>query len=402
VEATRLGERARGKLFDLLSDDRADSRHLITRLKSLREMEGVPVFATALRFLSHLEMEDGEAERLLERVLLHRASIARTLGRDPGVRVAMMDFLSNVERRLVNPKIVEMADFEETARSASTDALTGLGNRRRFQEVLDREIRRSRRYRWPLTVVMLDLDHFKRVNDAYGHLLGDLVLARVGSVLRHGVREADVPCRFGGEEFALILPETERLGGYVVAGRVRRRVAEAFHEKPVGGHDVAMTVSAGLAVYPDDGLHASEIVARADEALYLAKRSGRDRVSVHHHEKRGALRFPPRAGTVVRFAGGDLGVARPVDLSRTGVLLETEVPPPIAAPVTLRLLRRGRRGDESADDVAGRIVRIAPERTREGRWLVGVAFDAPLSDDDLGTNVSLVRGAGRPRPRGRR
>jgi diguanylate cyclase (GGDEF)-like protein len=139
-----------------------------------------------------------------------------------------MDFLTNVERRLLNPKIVEMETYEATERSARTDALTTLSNRRVFDEVLDREIRRSRRYRWPVTLLLLDLDRFKEVNDAWGHLLGDLVLERIGGLLRRTVREADVCCRFGGEEFAVVLPETARLGGFAVAERLRRQVEREF------------------------------------------------------------------------------------------------------------------------------------------------------------------------------
>jgi GGDEF domain-containing protein len=112
-------------------------------------LENAPAFSSAVRFLFHLDLPDDEAERLLDCVLEHRVRLAATLSRDPGLRVAAMDYLSNVERRYENPKIVEMQEFEETERSARTDPATGLANRRVFDDTLDREIRRSRRYRWP-------------------------------------------------------------------------------------------------------------------------------------------------------------------------------------------------------------------------------------------------------------
>ena len=391
VGESRLGEKARSKLIHLLSDDHPDPEPWLSRLRALREGEGAPIFSDAVRVLFHLEIADGDGERLLQSVLDHRSHLTARLGRDAGLRVAAMDYLSNVEKRLLNPKIVEMEAYEATERSARTDALTALANRRVFDEVLEREIRRSRRYRWPLTLLLLDLDRFKEVNDAWGHLLGDLVLERTGGLLRRTVREADVACRFGGEEFAVVLPETTRLGGYAVAERIRRHVERAFRDDPIGGHEIPMTVSGGLACYPDDGLHASEIVARADEALYGAKRAGRNRVGVRYRDKRAAVRFPvkPEAGTA-RIGTED---ARAVDLSRTGVLLATGTPPQMAEDLTIGL------GDLEAPV---RVVRVdaGPDPARP--YHVGVAFDVPLTEERVFPRVSLHATGRRPRGGSRR
>jgi diguanylate cyclase (GGDEF)-like protein len=391
VEASRLGDRARGKLMNLLSDDHPDPGHWVGRLRSLSDLENTPVFATAVRFLFHLKVDDAEAEVLLSRVLEHRSSLSRKLGRDPGLRVAAMDYLSNIERRYENPKIVEMDEFEETERSARTDALTGLANRRVFHETLDAEIRRSRRYRWPVTVLMLDLDHFKDVNDTYGHMLGDLVLERVGGLVRHAVRDADAACRYGGEELAVVLPETGREGGYAVAERIRRRVEQAFQARPVDGHDIAMTISAGLATFPEDGLHADELLARADEALYGAKHAGRNRVCVHFREKRSALRFPVKSGTAVRL-GSATGIgAKAVNLSRTGVLLDAGTGLSVADRVLLNFERCGGAGIEDAFELSGRVARVVADPARPTLTQVGVAFDEPIPESQLAARVSLSK-----------
>jgi diguanylate cyclase (GGDEF)-like protein len=398
VEASRLGDRARSKLMSLLSDDHPDPGRWVGRLKSLSDVENTPVFSNAVRFLFHLKVDDAEAELLLERVLDHRRALARELGRDPGLRVAAMDYLSNVERRYENPKIVEMDEFEETERSARTDALTGLSNRRVFHETLDGEIRRSRRYRWPVTVLMLDLDHFKAVNDTYGHILGDFVLERVGGIVRHAVRDADTACRFGGEELAVVLPETAREGGYAVAERIRHRVERAFHGRPVEGHDIAMTISAGLATFPEDGLHAEELLARADEALYGAKHDGRNRVCVHYREKRSALRFPVKSGTAVRLGGGGAPSALAVNLSRTGMLLDAGQGLSVADRVDLRFERSGALGLEKEFGLSGRVVRVVADPARPTHARVGVAFDDPIPESELAARVSLSRvGARGPR-----
>jgi len=365
----------------------------------LSDLENTPVFASAVRFLFHLKVDDAEAELLLGRVLDHRRSLAGDLGRDPGLRVAAMDYLTNIERRYENPKIVEMDEFEETERSARTDALTGLGNRRVFHETLDAEIRRSRRYRWPVTVLMLDLDHFKDVNDTFGHMLGDFVLERVGGIVRHAVRDADAACRFGGEELAVILPETAREGGYAVAERIRRRVERAFQGRPVDGHDIAMTISVGLATFPEDGLHADELLARADEALYGAKHAGRNRVCVHFREKRAALRFPVKSGTGVRLEGSAGPGALAVNLSRTGVLLEARTGLSVADRVSLRFEPSGGAGIDQAFGLAGRVVRVVADPAKPTHAQVGVAFDDPIQERQLAARVSLSR-AGARGPRG--
>jgi diguanylate cyclase (GGDEF)-like protein len=392
VEATRLGDRARGKLIHLLSDDHPEPGPWVGRLKSLSDLENAPVFANAVRFLFHLTLDDPDAAVLLDNVLNHRADLAATLGRDPGVRVAAMDYLSNVDRRYDNPKIVEMQEFEETERSARTDTLTGLWNRKVFREQLEAEIRRSRRYRWPVTVLMLDLDHFKAVNDTHGHVLGDLVLERVGGLLRHAVRGADAACRIGGEEFAVVLPETAREGAYAVAERMRTRVQQAFEVRTVDGHDIPMTISAGLASFPEDGLHADELVARADEALYGAKHAGRNRVCVHYREKRAGVRFPVKAGTSVGL-DGSAGTA--INLSRTGALIEIGGDVCVGAAVALRI-ERGASRPEPAPVALGRIVRILPRPARVPHVRAAVAFDVPLPEVDVMTRVSLSRPGARP------
>jgi diguanylate cyclase (GGDEF)-like protein len=381
--------------MSLLSDDHPDPSLWVGRLKSLSNLENTPVFSNAVRFLFHLKVDDAEAESLLDRLLAHRRSLTRDLGRDPGLRVAAMDFLSNVERRYENPKIVEMDEFEETERSARTDALTGLSNRRVFHEILDAEIRRSRRYRWPVTVMMLDLDHFKDVNDSYGHMLGDLVLERVGGIVRHAVRDADAACRFGGEELAVVLPETAREGGYAVAERIRRRVEQSFSGRPIDGHDISMTVSVGLATFPDDGLHADELVARADEALYGAKHRGRNRVCVHYREKRAALRFPVKSGTVVSIAGRAPTGVRAVNLSRTGMLLDAGPGLSVSDRVALRFERRAGSDADGDFGLSGQVVRVAADPARPAHALVGVAFDDPIPDAQLEARVSLSRASSR-------
>ena len=170
-----------------------------------------------------------------------------------------------------------LADLE---RLATTDSLTGILNRRSFIETLQRELRRSVRYRHPLTVLMLDIDHFKKVNDNYGHAFGDEVLRRFCDVAKSCLREEDLLGRIGGEEFAAVLVSSEQGGGYVVAERIRKRWQEEVFE--IQGGRCNFTVSIGVAQLQSDLESIEDILERADKGLYHAKRSGRNSVIVYN------------------------------------------------------------------------------------------------------------------------
>jgi diguanylate cyclase (GGDEF)-like protein len=164
---------------------------------------------------------------------------------------------------------------EEAQRLSVTDGLTGLWNYRYFTMTVVKEIERSARFGRPLALLMLDLDHFKKVNDTLGHQRGDAVLVELAARLRAEVREVDTVARYGGEELVVILPETDEAG----AAQAAERICDAVRRTPFGGPGeapVAVTVSVGAAVIPAHGADAEDLLRRADEALYEAKRTGRD------------------------------------------------------------------------------------------------------------------------------
>ncbi len=165
--------------------------------------------------------------------------------------------------------------YAKTEQQARTDELTGLYNRRYFEECLNREIGRHSRYGGILSLVILDLDSFKTYNDIRGHLAGDKILSRIGQLIKRTIRNIDLAFRYGGDEFALILPQTGIEQAYVVAERVRRQISNKMWAK-----QLLFTASFGLATWPGDGTTADELCNAADQALYYAKRTGGNRIQV--------------------------------------------------------------------------------------------------------------------------
>jgi two-component system cell cycle response regulator len=171
---------------------------------------------------------------------------------------------------------------------AAFDELTGVYNRRSLFHSLETELSRSQRYCRALSVIMVDLDHFKNVNDSYGHPAGDAVLRDVAQAMQMSLRTMDVVCRFGGEEFCAILPETNMIGAIRAAERVRAALTSRTFS--FGTASIVVTASAGVATWmPGEGPDVPDLLANADQALYEAKRRGRNRVCVYD---RGELRNP--------------------------------------------------------------------------------------------------------------
>jgi diguanylate cyclase (GGDEF)-like protein len=160
-----------------------------------------------------------------------------------------------------------------------TDDCTRLYNQRHLFTVLDEEVHRSARFGYEFSLLFLDLDHFKQVNDQYGHLVGSKLIGMVGHSLRENLRLIDAAFRYGGDEFAILLPQTSRDAGLFVA----RRIARVFHNTnwtPEDGISIQLRASIGIAAYPHDATTPSEIVQRADELMYQVKQSGRDNIAV--------------------------------------------------------------------------------------------------------------------------
>jgi len=194
-----------------------------------------------------------------------------------GGKLALISLLMDVTERTRAER--EVQALQEMLREQSThDALTGLYNRRYLEETLGRELVSAERHGYPVSVIMGDLDHFKEVNDRYGHLAGDEVLRVFGDLMKQHARGSDIYCRYGGEEFLLVLPQMAEDNAVERAEQLRSAMAAA--PVPYGVSPIAVTASFGVATFPRDGRTGDEVIAAADSALYAAKAAGRNRINV--------------------------------------------------------------------------------------------------------------------------
>ncbi|HCW44439.1 MAG TPA: hypothetical protein DGU45_03895 [Planctomycetes bacterium] len=228
-----------------------------------------------IELITH-ERHDPERSRdLWKGICQHKREMEQSLGRKVGVRVAAADYLIHDRQVLDAPRLVSRGLMERLVSQVSRDPLTRLHNRRHLDEILRREIHRVRRYGGRFTVLLVDLDHFKEVNDCHGHVAGDTVLQEVSVRLERAVRETDTVGRWGGDEWLLILPETVPEDARVLSRRLRSDV----REKAVtlgDSTELSMTVSVGIAGYPESGRTIQDLLGKASEELRKAKSSGRD------------------------------------------------------------------------------------------------------------------------------
>jgi diguanylate cyclase (GGDEF)-like protein len=169
---------------------------------------------------------------------------------------------------------------DELRQQALQDSVTGMYNRRYLDETLPRELNRAHRLKTPLCVVMLDIDEFKQYNDSFGHRQGDLLLLQFAGVLQEKLRKSDISCRYGGDEFVLIFPDSSMADTQQRVEEIRAYLKESPQTRYFGHEPAAITISAGIAAMPEHGSTEAELLKAADEAMYVAKQAGRDRVVV--------------------------------------------------------------------------------------------------------------------------
>jgi diguanylate cyclase (GGDEF)-like protein len=253
------------------------------------------------RSLTHLELSEDRSLELWEEVLTRQQALAGSAGQLVSFQTAVVDVFTTSDLFRV-PVLIERSELKKLELNAVTDPLTGLHNRRLFQETFQKELNRAKRYAQPLSLVMLDLHRFKEVNDQHGHPRGDEVLRAAAATLRKSLRTSDAAFRIGGDEFAMMLPQTDAVQALSLSKRIGVVFAEILQSLQLG---MDVTMDHGVATYPMDGEHSDQLVRIADERLYRSKHGnhGKSAVSVELPETADApaasAPVPARPETVV-------------------------------------------------------------------------------------------------------
>ncbi len=272
------------RIIDLVGGESAlNSDYYLTQAKRLANDAGQCdfFFSALLEIFVHLDFSEQDAIRHWQAIVERCETLSRSLQRPVGLHLALVDYFTNSSHLLSAPMLIEIHAFKQTERLAMIDGLTGVFNRRYMDIALRKEINRCERYNKELSIFILDIDNFKQLNDNKGHVFGDQVLKELCRYLKEMVREEDIVCRYGGEEFLVLLPETDSTGAFILSERIRAtlKTRSLFQEEGV-------TISGGTATYPTSAKDLTELIKTADRALYQAKYTGKDRVVMAESDRR--------------------------------------------------------------------------------------------------------------------
>lgn len=291
---------------------------LVETLEGLDESVSAQFLRQFFRTVAQIDLTEAQSSEYWQLILERRRELSSSPGKRISLKTVMVDVLASMNLLRV-PILMEYDELKRLRINAATDALTGLYNRRLFDETCDRELNRAKRYGHQLAVVILDLHRLKEVNDVHGHLQGDRVLQIAASTLRKTLRASDFSFRIGGDEFAVLLPQTDPEQATTLCRRVRAQYESELLPLNLG---IAVTLDFGSAVYPQDGEQKNGLLSVADQRLYELK-----------HSTRAPARVVPMEAPAAREAAAPAPVPPPASAAQAP---EPQVPPAQAAPPPAR------------------------------------------------------------------
>lgn len=243
-------------------------------ISDMQKTRGKYFFSDLLYAVTHQYFPVEVSEKIWDNIIKHKHEMSKALNRNVQIVVATLDYLTNLQDTLVLPTLVNEAHISSIVSMSMRDGLTGLFNHTSCHEIIDLELRSYIRHKTTISIIILDLDDFKGVNDNYGHKEGDRVLTELSDLLENETRSADICCRYGGEEFIVILPLTEIDEALEIAERLRKQIMRIR----VDGR--AITASLGVSSCDENTVTPHDLIKKADKALYQAKNKGKNKVVV--------------------------------------------------------------------------------------------------------------------------
>ena len=318
-----------------------DDDLFIQEITSLATQEGDRVYQTLLQFLTSLDLPSSTAYDYWQQTIIHRDQMSALLGRKVSLITALSDYLLHHGQDEYTPYLIDAKSYEQIVQESVKDSLTGLNNRAYFDQVFEQQLSLALRYNTDLSLLFLDLDNFKDINDRYGHQTGDFVLQSIAAMIEKEKRDSDIAIRYGGEEFILLMPHTGSINGLILAERIRQSIACTVLNH--NDNAISMTISGGLASYPIDGDITSEILAVADQA----KGAGKNLISIFKEDKRRYLRVKFHNPVYVKELEIDANpsyAGRGKDICIGGILFQNSEPLTIGSRIQIhtQLLKENR------------------------------------------------------------
>lgn len=276
-------------VFSLRESEPNDDAFIV-KMQELIKQKGDTTCQAIFHVCADIELDSKLACQYWRDVLAHREDINQRLGRSINLLSAMYDYFDIHGKYSGTPKLVDMADYENATRDSIRDSLTGLYNRRYMNTSLEQLLALAERYDNDLSLLFLDVDDFKEVNDKHGHLAGDIVLCKIAEIISKAIRQSDIAVRYGGEEFVLLMPNTGSINALILADRIRENIEQCGLE--IEGKPLRVTVSGGIASFPINAQNAENLINLADSALYRAKGAGKNNISLFKTDNRRFLRIP--------------------------------------------------------------------------------------------------------------
>jgi len=361
----------------------ADDDIFIEKLNQLREEQGPMVCKVIFQALTSLDIPPDDAVEYWQKILQHRQELGLFLARKVDLMTATSDFLRTSTNYLVNPRLVDVSTFERVIHETMYDGLTGLFNRPYFDEAFEQQVSLAKRYHTDLSVLFIDVDNFKEINDTLGHIVGDIALEKIGAIIKKAKRESDIAARFGGEEFVLLMPHTESFNAFIVGERIRKEVEQ--EEFSSHGLSYRLTISGGLASYPLNATDPKTLLHLADSATYLAKGAGKNNISFYKKDKRRYLRVKLSQPVLIKemgFIDSRIYAGTSKDIGIGGILFENDAPLPIGAHIQISVPVNA----ESPLLLIGTIVRV--EALGEKSYEIGMTISFKEMEKIANTEIA--------------
>lgn len=380
-----MRDQLRDTLLDLKAKSPTDDI-LIAEIETLAGKEGPPALQQAFKLLGDVDLPIHDCNRHWDKLLAHRLDMLHKLGRPVSITTVFCDYLQSTTQHLENPRIIETASYEDTLRKSHHDTLTGLFNRGYFNEAYNQQVALAKRYTEDFTILFLDIDNFKAVNDVYGHQCGDLVLQRVADIITSEKRDSDIAARFGGEEFILLLTHSDNISSYVFAERLRQKIAG--EEFLFSGKAVGVTISGGIASFPFNSSNPEELIEMADSAMYLSKGAGKNRISYYKDEKRRYIRVKIQEhirSKELDFTDSPTFNGTSKDICVGGILFENDSSLPLGSLISVQIQLTS---TQKPVILIGYVVRV--ELLETGKYDIGMTTSFKELDEIVNKEIASI------------